>query len=225
MSYYRETFGHREGEFPVCEDVAARSIALPFFPADDRGPGRRSRAALARAGAARTALGCPDNRRSMSRFAEPQHAAFRALNDSLVVRLAARAVRRPAVARARLDARRARDHQRGGPRPAARPRSTRSSASCADGTFPFAERRRGHPHGDRAARHRARRPGRGEAPHRPLAQRPGGDRRGDVRPRPCVAVRPQRLERGADADRRRRARTSTGRCPATRISSAPSRST
>jgi perosamine synthetase len=32
MSYYRELFGHREGEFPVCEDVAARSIALPFFP-------------------------------------------------------------------------------------------------------------------------------------------------------------------------------------------------
>ncbi|MDX6715323.1 MAG: perosamine synthetase [Baekduia sp.] len=32
MSFYRETFGHREGEFPVCEDVAARSIALPFFP-------------------------------------------------------------------------------------------------------------------------------------------------------------------------------------------------
>ena len=32
MSYYRETFGHRAGEFPVCEDVAARSIALPFFP-------------------------------------------------------------------------------------------------------------------------------------------------------------------------------------------------
>jgi perosamine synthetase len=32
MSYYREAFGHRPGEFPVCEDVAARSIALPFFP-------------------------------------------------------------------------------------------------------------------------------------------------------------------------------------------------
>jgi perosamine synthetase len=32
MTYYRETFGHREGEFPVCEDVAARSVALPFFP-------------------------------------------------------------------------------------------------------------------------------------------------------------------------------------------------
>jgi perosamine synthetase len=31
MSYYRDRFGHREGEFPVCEDVAARSIALPFF--------------------------------------------------------------------------------------------------------------------------------------------------------------------------------------------------
>ncbi len=32
MTYYREQFGHREGEFPVCEDVASRSIALPFFP-------------------------------------------------------------------------------------------------------------------------------------------------------------------------------------------------
>ncbi len=32
MSYYREAYGHREGEFPVCEDVAARSLALPFFP-------------------------------------------------------------------------------------------------------------------------------------------------------------------------------------------------
>jgi len=32
MSYYRERFGHRPGEFPVCEDVAARSLALPFHP-------------------------------------------------------------------------------------------------------------------------------------------------------------------------------------------------
>jgi perosamine synthetase len=32
MSFYRERFGHREGEFPVCEEVARRSIALPFFP-------------------------------------------------------------------------------------------------------------------------------------------------------------------------------------------------
>jgi perosamine synthetase len=30
--FYRERFGHREGEFPVTEDVAARSLALPFFP-------------------------------------------------------------------------------------------------------------------------------------------------------------------------------------------------
>ena len=42
MTYYRETFGHREGEFPVCEDVAARSIALPFFP--EMTEGHRSRA-------------------------------------------------------------------------------------------------------------------------------------------------------------------------------------
>jgi perosamine synthetase len=32
LSFYRERFGHRDGEFPVCEDVAARSVALPFFP-------------------------------------------------------------------------------------------------------------------------------------------------------------------------------------------------
>jgi perosamine synthetase len=31
MSFYRERFGHREGEFPVCEDVARRSLALPFY--------------------------------------------------------------------------------------------------------------------------------------------------------------------------------------------------
>ncbi len=31
MSFYRERFDHREGEFPVCEDVARRSLALPFF--------------------------------------------------------------------------------------------------------------------------------------------------------------------------------------------------
>ncbi len=46
MSYYRETFGHRPGEFPVCEDVAARSIALPFFPAMTEGQVARVAEAL-----------------------------------------------------------------------------------------------------------------------------------------------------------------------------------
>jgi perosamine synthetase len=32
MGFYRERFGHRDGEFPVCEDVAHRSLALPFYP-------------------------------------------------------------------------------------------------------------------------------------------------------------------------------------------------
>jgi perosamine synthetase len=32
MSFYRERYGHRPGEFPVAEDVAERSLALPFFP-------------------------------------------------------------------------------------------------------------------------------------------------------------------------------------------------
>jgi perosamine synthetase len=46
MSYYRDVFGHREGEFPVCEDVAARSIALPFFPEMTEGQVNRVASAL-----------------------------------------------------------------------------------------------------------------------------------------------------------------------------------
>ena len=49
MSFYRERFGHREGEFPVCEDVAARSVALPFFPAMTESQVQRVAAALAEA--------------------------------------------------------------------------------------------------------------------------------------------------------------------------------
>ena len=51
MTYYRETFGHREGEFPVCEDVAARSLALPFFAGLGEGQVERVASAL------RTVLG------------------------------------------------------------------------------------------------------------------------------------------------------------------------
>jgi perosamine synthetase len=46
MSFYRERFGHREGEFPVCEDAAARSVALPFFPAMTEGQVARVAAEL-----------------------------------------------------------------------------------------------------------------------------------------------------------------------------------
>jgi perosamine synthetase len=46
MSFYRERFGHREGEFPVCEDVAARSLALPFFPELTEGEVEQVAAAL-----------------------------------------------------------------------------------------------------------------------------------------------------------------------------------
>ncbi len=48
MSFYRERFGHREGEFPVCEDVAARSLALPFFPGLEEGQIERVAEALLR---------------------------------------------------------------------------------------------------------------------------------------------------------------------------------
>jgi perosamine synthetase len=47
MSFYRETFGHRPGEFPVCEDVAARSLALPFHPRLTEAEIERVAAALA----------------------------------------------------------------------------------------------------------------------------------------------------------------------------------
>jgi len=49
MSFYRERFGHRKGEFPVCEDVAARSVALPFFPEMTEGQVERVAAALTEA--------------------------------------------------------------------------------------------------------------------------------------------------------------------------------
>ncbi len=47
MSFYRERFGHREGEFPVCEDVARRSLALPFHPQMTESQVERAGAALA----------------------------------------------------------------------------------------------------------------------------------------------------------------------------------
>ncbi|MGE5636611.1 MAG: DegT/DnrJ/EryC1/StrS family aminotransferase, partial [Nocardioidaceae bacterium] len=46
LSFYRERFGHREGEFPVCEEVARRSLALPFFPDLAQGEVERVVAAL-----------------------------------------------------------------------------------------------------------------------------------------------------------------------------------
>jgi perosamine synthetase len=49
MSFYRERFGHREGQFPVCERVAARSLALPFHPRLEQDDVARVAAALARA--------------------------------------------------------------------------------------------------------------------------------------------------------------------------------
>jgi perosamine synthetase len=49
MGYYRERFGHRPGELPVCEDVAARSLALPFFPEMTAGQVERVAGELVRA--------------------------------------------------------------------------------------------------------------------------------------------------------------------------------
>lgn len=32
LSYYRKTFSYKEGDFPVAEDIGARTISLPFYP-------------------------------------------------------------------------------------------------------------------------------------------------------------------------------------------------
>jgi perosamine synthetase len=48
MPHYRERFGYREGQFPVAEDVSARTLALPFFPAMTEGQVERVVAALGR---------------------------------------------------------------------------------------------------------------------------------------------------------------------------------
>lgn len=45
--YYRDRFGYAEGDFPIAEDVAARSVALPFYPALTRSDVDRVASALA----------------------------------------------------------------------------------------------------------------------------------------------------------------------------------
>jgi perosamine synthetase len=46
MRFYRERYGHREGEFPVCERVSASSLALPFAPSLTEGQVTRVAGAL-----------------------------------------------------------------------------------------------------------------------------------------------------------------------------------
>jgi perosamine synthetase len=46
MSFYRDRFGHLAGEHPACESVAARSLALPFFPEMSAGQVTRVASAL-----------------------------------------------------------------------------------------------------------------------------------------------------------------------------------
>jgi perosamine synthetase len=49
MPFYRERFGFSEGRFPVAEEVASRSLALPFFGAMVEAEVERVSAALASA--------------------------------------------------------------------------------------------------------------------------------------------------------------------------------
>ena len=158
-------------------------------------------------------------------FAEPQHPVFRQLNASIGFdwRLGPYDVEQSRAHATMLAA-----TGTSSATPTATPCSAGSSASrpsCDDGTFPFDARRRGHPHGDRAAADRDRRPGRRQAPHRPLAQRPGGHRRRDVhaRARAGDAEASSSTCRACSSSSPRATRT--GRCRATRTCSARSPST
>jgi perosamine synthetase len=46
MPHYRERFGYRRGQFPVCEEVSERALALPFFPEMTEGQVARAAEAL-----------------------------------------------------------------------------------------------------------------------------------------------------------------------------------
>ena len=181
MSFYRERFGHREGEFPVCEDVAARSIALPFFPQMIRGPG--ASAWPRRCGR------CWDGRRrrrvALLRATAPRVPRAQRLDR---VRPPAGPVRRP-QSRAHASMLAAQGIISEPERDVAAPRAGPGRARARRRVVPVRRRRRGHPHGDRASAHRDRRAGRRKAPHRALAQRSGGHRRCDVRPRRTPARR------------------------------------
>ncbi len=155
----------------------ARAAVLP---ADDRGAGR-ARVASAegdpRRGAAvsrHTLRACRASPSPRTRTSEAERL------DRL--RPPALAARRRAVARPREDARGAGDHRRGGPRAAAG-RARRGRGRAERGRLPVPGRRRGHPHGGRAAADRDHRSRRRQAPHRPLSQRPGRDRPGAVHAR------------------------------------------
>jgi perosamine synthetase len=49
LPFYRERFGFREGQFPIAERVAERSLALPFFTSIGEAEVDRVGGALARA--------------------------------------------------------------------------------------------------------------------------------------------------------------------------------
>ena len=79
-AFYRERFGHREGEFPVCEDVAARSLALPFFGSLSEGevaqvaeaPRRGARGLLSELPDQRHEAGQPAGARAGGHLLEPR---------------------------------------------------------------------------------------------------------------------------------------------------------
>ena len=213
--------GYREGQFPVAEAAAADSLALPFFPAMSEAQVERVCQELA---AALGRANSRHNRRPMARFRKDPDPRFWRLNRSLAFdwRLApydidqsrahARGLRGIGV----LDEDELAQIEAG---------LERVHARMAEHGFEFDPGRRGHPHGDRAPARRGDRAAGRQAPHRPLAQRPGRDRRRDGRPGALAAGdRALRGGDGAPAGAGRVA-TATGRCPATPTCSAPSRST
>ena len=160
-----------------------------LLPGDERGPGGpRLR------GSRRQSLtaSCP-----MSRFRKDPDPRFWRAQPLARVRLAAGALRHRPVAGPRP--RPARDRRpRRGRAGADRRRSGAGAGADGRARLRVRRRRRGHPHGDRAPARRGDRAARRQAPHRPLAQRPGRHRRGDGRPG-ALAAGDRALRRGDGA--------------------------
>ena len=213
--------GYREGQFPVAEAASARSLALPFFPSMTEAQVDRVCEELA------AALGQRADGIIAAHVPLPQRPrpALLAPQPLDRVRLAAGALRHRPVAGPRprrcseigvLDEDELEQIDAGLERVARADRRARLRVRG---------RRRGHPHGDRAPARRGDRPARRQAPHRPLAQRPGRDRRGDGRPGALAAGDRAAAARRWSGCSSWPSATATGRCPATPTCSAPSRST
>ncbi len=163
------------GDVPDLRRHRRPLAGAPVLPGDDAVPGGARGRTARPAASGKLGSACRVSPSRRTRSSGPRPVARR--------RPPPLAVRRRPVPRPLGDARGARHHQRG--RQGRDPRGARGGrAGAGTGPVPVPLRRCRHPHGDRAARHRARRPLGRQDPHGPLTQRPGRHRPRALRARP-----------------------------------------